>query len=135
MSAAEYIESRTLAWLKQLDHLGDLALRDGDLDLAARIRLALVKFSSVNRRRVDLNAQVAMQSPADLSGLSELELKTLELASPEQLDELARRIENLRSANPADAKPANRLRSAKPDPRHGRTERPDSRLKVEIEHT
>ena len=38
-----------------------------------------------------------MQSPPDLSGLSEAELKTIELGSDAQLDELASRISQLKS--------------------------------------
>jgi hypothetical protein len=117
LSPVEYIEARTLTWLKELDRLGDLALRDGDLDLAARIRLALLKFSSVNRQRIDVAQQTALAPPTDLSELSEIELKALELCTDEQLEELARRIGDLRSAKPADAKVVGgRLKSAKPDP-------------------
>ena len=44
-----------------------------------------------------------MQSPPDLSGLSEAELKTIELGSDAQLDALALRIGRLKSAELPDA--------------------------------
>jgi hypothetical protein len=41
-----------------------------------------------------------MSSGPDLSQLSENELRAIELASPDQLNELARRIGKLKSAKP-----------------------------------
>ena len=116
LSPAEYIESRTLSWLKELDHLGDLALQDGDLDLAARIRLALLKFSSVNRHRIDVTQQVALAPPDDLSELSEVELRALELCSDDQLGELTQRIGDLRSAKPAGGQPTDGSNRRNPIP-------------------
>ena len=63
-----------------------------DYDLAARILLSLIKLSSVNRQRVDLTAQIAMTTGPDLSGLSDAELRAIELAADEKLNELALRI-------------------------------------------
>jgi hypothetical protein len=97
------VERRTLNWLKRLDQLGADAMRGGEPELAARIYMALFQLSSVNRRPIDVSAQVTMQSPPDLSGLSEAELKTIELGSDAQLDALALRIGRLKSAELPDA--------------------------------
>ena len=78
-------------------------MRGGEPELAARIYMALFQLSSVNRRPIDVSAQVTMQSPPDLSGLSEAELKTIELGSDAQLDALALRIGRLKSAELPDA--------------------------------
>jgi hypothetical protein len=93
----ERVKSRTLNWLRELDRLGVAAIMDGEPELGARIYLALLQLSSVNRRCIDVSAQMAMQSPTDLSGLSEAELKAIELGSDAQLDELASRISQLKS--------------------------------------
>ena len=87
--------SRAECWAgsEELEHIGVIALEsDGengpDYDLAAKIRLSLIKLSSVNRQRVDLTAQVAMTSGPDLSNLSEAELRAIELGDDQQLSEL-----------------------------------------------
>jgi hypothetical protein len=97
LQLTEYIESRALKWIKELGQIADIALsphgdRGPDYDLAARILLSLIKLSSVNRQRVDLTAQIAMSSGPDLSGLSDTELRAIELADDETLNELALRI-------------------------------------------
>jgi hypothetical protein len=88
----DYIESRALVWVRELEKIGLVALRQGDYDLAAKVRLALLKFSSVNRQRIDMTAQIAMTSGPDVSSLSDDELRAIELGSNEQLNELAMRI-------------------------------------------
>lgn len=102
--ASEYIESRALKWVRELEQISDVALQPlttdtgPDYDLAAKIKLSLVKLSSANRQRVDLTAQIALTAGPDLKGLSDAELKAIELGSPEQLNELALRIGQLKSA-------------------------------------
>jgi hypothetical protein len=102
----EYIESNTLRWIKELEQIADIALmpqgdRAPDYDLAVTILLSLIKLSSVTRQRVDLTAQVAMGTGPDLSGLSEAELRAIELADHEKLNELALRIGRVRSTKPS----------------------------------
>ena len=102
LQPTEYIEGRTLKWIKQLEQIADLALRlQGDLppdyDLAAKILLGLVKLSSVSRQRVDLTAQIAMSSGPDLSQLSDSELRAIELGDAARLNDLARLIGKLKS--------------------------------------
>jgi hypothetical protein len=99
----EYIEGRALRWIKELEQIADIALlppgdRGPDYDLATRILLSLIKLSSVNRQRVDLTAQIAMTTGPDLSGLSDAELRAIELADNEKLNELALRIAIVKSA-------------------------------------
>ena len=50
--------------------------RGPNYELAAKILLGLVKFSSLNRQRFDMSAQIVMARGSDLSGLSETELRT-----------------------------------------------------------
>jgi len=64
--------------------------RGPNYELAAKILLGLVKFSSLNRQRFDMSAQIVMARGSDLSGRSETELRTIELADNEKLNELAR---------------------------------------------
>jgi hypothetical protein len=92
---ADYIESRALKWIKDLEQTADLTLHPPtDLppgyDLAAKILLGLLKLSSLNRQRIDISAQVAMTTGPDLSSLYN-----------EQLDELALRIGRVKSAKPS----------------------------------
>jgi hypothetical protein len=106
LQVTEYIESRALTWIKELEQIAYMALlpqgeRGPDFDLAAKILLSLIKLSSVNRQRVDLTAQVAMSPGPDLSGLSDAELRAIELGDNEQLNELARRIGRVKSTKPS----------------------------------
>jgi hypothetical protein len=107
----DWVEARALTWLRELEQIGRDVLKPTDpdaepnYDLAAKIRLALVKFSSVNRQRIDLNAQIAMQPPKDLSGLSDADLKAIELADNNQLNDLALRIQGMKSAKPDGEEP------------------------------
>ena len=102
----DFIESRALRWIKELEQVVDIALlpqddRGPDYDLAVRILISLIKLSSVNRQRVDFTAQLAMSTGPDLSGLSDAELRAIELADNEKLNELARRIGRVRSTRPS----------------------------------
>jgi hypothetical protein len=102
LQSTDYIEGRTLKWIKELERIADLALRRGgaeppDYELAAKILLGLVKLSSVSRQRVDLTAQIAMSSGPDLSQLTDQELKAIELGDNVRLNELARRIGKLKA--------------------------------------
>ena len=102
----EYIECRALKWIKELEQIADIALspqgdRGPDYDLGAKILLSLIKLSSVNRQRVDLTAQIAMTTGPDLSGLSDAELRAIELADNEKLNKLALRIGRVKSAKPS----------------------------------
>ena len=106
LQLTENIESRALKWIMELEQIADIALlpqgdRAPDYDLAARILLSLIKLSSVNRQRVDLTAQIAMSSGPDLSGLSDAELRAIELVDNETLNELALRIGRVKSAKPS----------------------------------
>ena len=81
---SDYIESRVLRWIPELEQIDVITLEGSgeegpDYDLAAKIRLSLIKLSSVNRQPVDLTAQVAMRSGPDLSTLSQAELRAIEL--------------------------------------------------------
>jgi len=100
---AEYIESRVLRWIKELEQIAYMALlQQGeggpDYVLAAKILLGLLKFSSLNRQRIDLTPQVEMTTGPDLSGLSEGELRAIDLADDAQLNELALRIAKVKSS-------------------------------------
>jgi hypothetical protein len=100
---AEYIESRVLRWIKELEQIAYMALlQQGeggpDYVLAAKILLGLLKFSSLNRQRIDLSPQVEMTTGPDLSGLSEGELRAIDLADDAQLNELALRIAKVKSS-------------------------------------
>ena|SRR6516165_1982787 len=102
----DYVESNTLKWIEELEQIAYIALlpqrgRGPDYDLAARILLSLIKLSSVNRQRVDLTAQIAMSSGPDLSGLSDAELRAIELADNEKLNELALRIGRVKLKKPS----------------------------------
>ena len=106
LQLTENIESRALKWIMELEQIADIALmpqgdRAPDYDLAVTILLSLIKLSSVTRQRVDLTAQVAMGTGPDLSGLSEAELRAIELADHEKLNELALRIGRVRSTKPS----------------------------------
>jgi hypothetical protein len=106
LQLTEYIESRALKWIKELEQIADLALQPcddlpPDYDLAAKILLSLIKLSSVNRQCVDLTFQFAMGTGSDLSGLFDAELRAIELGSNERLNELARRIGRVRSTRPS----------------------------------
>ena len=106
LQLTDYIESRGVKWIKELEEIADIARspqgdRAPDYDLAARILLSLIKLSSVNRQRVDLTAQIAMSSGPDLSGLSDAELRAIELVDNETLNELALRIGRVKSAKPS----------------------------------
>ena len=102
LQSTEYIESRALKWIKELERIADLALRPRgdrmpDYELAAKIFLGLLRFSSVSRQRLDLTAQIAMSGGPDLSQLSDNKLRAIELGSDAQLNEQARRIGRLKS--------------------------------------
>ena len=102
LQLADYIESRALKWIMELELIADLALHPrGDLppdyELAAKIFLGLVKLSNASRQRLDLTAQIAMSSGPDLSQLSDNELRAIELCDDEQLNDLTRRIGKLKS--------------------------------------
>ena len=102
----DYVESNTLKWIEELEQIAYIALlpqrgRGPDYDLAARILLSLIKLSSVNRQRVDLTAQIAMTTGPDLSGLSDAELRAIELADNEKLNELALRIGRVKLKKPS----------------------------------
>jgi hypothetical protein len=101
LHSTEYVESRTLKWIKQLEQIAHFALRPQgeappDYDLAAKILLGLLKLSSVSRQRVELTAQIAMSSGPDLSQLSDSELRAIELSDDVQLNELALRMAKLK---------------------------------------
>jgi hypothetical protein len=103
---SDYIESRALGRIKELEQIADLALlpqgdRGPDYELAAKILLGLLKLSSLNRQRVDLTAQIAMSTGPDLGGLSDAELRAIELADNEKLNELAKRIGGVKSTKPS----------------------------------
>ena len=102
----DYVESTTLKSIKELEQIAEIALlppgrRAPDYDLAARILLSLIKLSSVNRQCIDVKAQVAMGTGPDLSGLSDAELRSIELADNETLNELVLRIGRVKSAKPS----------------------------------
>jgi hypothetical protein len=90
LQLTDYIEGRALTWIKALEQIADIALlphgdRAPDYHVAARILLSLIKLSSVDRQRVDVTAKIAMSPGPDLSGLSDAELRAIELADNETL--------------------------------------------------